>query len=779
MKPAAAGGTRRLEAADGQPVQLVIGGMSCAACAARIEKRLNLLDGVEATVSYATERAYVTRLGSHEPDELITAVRAAGYSAALPAPDVTGAGRESEAATRMLGVRVVTCAPAALTVIVLAMAPSLQFAGWQWVSLALVLPVVIWGGWPLYRAALTGLKHGTTTMDTLVCLGVTASLLWSVEAMLFGGMGAAGMKMGFAAVFGPDSHGTLYLDVAAGVTIAVLAGRYLESRAKRQAGSALTALAQLGAKTAAVLRDGTELRVDVATLACGDEFVTRPGEKIATDGVVVAGTSAVDCSMLTGESAPAETGPGDSVTGGTVNLSGRLMIRATRVGRETELARIIDLVTRAQATKSAAQRLADQVAAVFVPCVITLAVTTLGFWLGTGLPAGFAWSCAFAVLVVACPCAMGLATPAALLAGVGRGARLGILVKGAQALEATRRVEVIVVDKTGTLTTGIMSLQPVTVAPGITETEALALAGAVENASEHPVGQAITRDALARLGTLPPVAGFASVPGSGVQGTVAGQAVTVGTAQFLEANGLTVSRELALAADAAEEAGQTAVLAGWDGQARAVLPVADGLKLGSDVAVSRLRALGLRVVMLTGDSRRPALAVARRLGLPDEDVYAAVRPEGKLERIRELQAAGATVAMVGDGVNDAAALAQADLGIAVGTGTDAAIGAADLTLVSGDPGRIPDAILLARAVLRTIRVNLAWAFGYNIVALPLAALGYLNPLFAGLAMALSSLVVVSNSLRLRRLPAGNSQVTPDPALPQAGPPASVRAASVT
>jgi P-type Cu+ transporter len=779
VKPAVAGGTREPRAADGQPLQLVIVGMSCAACAARIEKRLNLLDGVEATVSYATERAYVTRLGAHEPDELITAVRAAGYSAALPAADATDADRESEAATRLLGLRVVICAPAALTVIVLAMAPSLQFAGWQWVSLALVLPVVIWGGWPLHRAAVTGLKHGSTTMDTLVSLGVTASLLWSVEAMLFGGMGAVGMKMGFAAEFGPASQGTLYLDVAAGVTLAVLAGRYLESRAKRQAGSALTALAQLGAKTVAVLRDGTERRVDVATLVSGDEFVTRPGEKIATDGVVVAGTSAVDCSMLTGESAPAETGAGDSVTGGTVNLSGRLVIRATRVGRETELARIIDLVTRAQATKSAAQRLADRVAGVFVPCVISLAVTTLGFWLGTGLPGEFAWSCAFAVLVVACPCAMGLATPAALLAGVGRGARLGILVKGAQALEATRRVDVIVLDKTGTLTTGIMSLQPVTVAAGTAETEALALAGAVEDASEHPVGQAIARDALARLGALAPVTGFVSVPGSGVRGAVSGRAVTVGTGQFVEQDGLKIPAELAVAADAAEAAGQTAVLAGWDGQARAVLPVADALKPGSDTAVSRLLGLGLRVIMLTGDSRRPALTVARRLGLAEDDVFAGVRPEGKVERIRELQASGSAVAMVGDGVNDAAALAQADLGIAVGTGTDAAIGAADLTLVSGDPRRIADAILLARAVLRTIRVNLAWAFGYNIVALPLAALGYLNPLFAGLAMALSSLVVVSNSLRLRRLPAGSGLAAPAPALPQASAPTSVRPASAT
>jgi P-type Cu+ transporter len=748
-----------------QPLELVISGMSCAACAARIEKRLNALDGVEAAVNYATERAYVARLGGREPAELITAVRAAGYTAALPArgaePDA-----ESAAAARGLAVRVVACAPAALVVIVLAMAPSLQFSGWQWVSLLLTLPVAIWGGWPLHRAALAGLRRGIATMDTLVSLGITASLLWSVQAMLFARAGMTGMKMPFAVTFGPVSQMTLYFDVTAGVTVAVLAGRYLESRAKRQAGSALTALARLGARTVAVLRDGTERREDVAALACGDQFVTRPGEKIATDGVVVAGTSAVDCSLLTGESAPAEVGPGDAVAGGTVNLSGRLMVRATRVGSETELARIVDLVTNAQATKSAAQRLADRVAAVFVPCVISLAVTTLGFWIGTGLPSQFAWSCAFAVLVVACPCAMGLATPTALLAGVGRGAELGVLVKGAQALEATRRVGVIVLDKTGTLTTGVMSLQGLTLAAGTTEEEALGPAGAVEDASEHPVGQAIARDATTRLGALPPVTGFSSVPGAGVRGTVAGRVVTVGTRRFIEESQLTVPAELARAANAAEQAGQTAVLAGWEGRARAVLPVSDALKGGSAEAVARLRGLGLRVVMLTGDARRPALAVARQLGIAEADVFPEVRPEGKLERIRELQAAGAAVAMVGDGVNDAAALTQADLGIAIGTGTDAAIGAADVTLVGGDPRRIADAIVLARAVLRTIRVNLGWAFGYNLVALPVAALGYLNPLFAGLAMAVSSLVVVSNSLRLRHLRAGSGA---PPARPAAGP----------
>jgi P-type Cu+ transporter len=751
-----------------RPVELVIGGMSCAACAARVEKRLNLLDGVDATVSYATERAYVTSLGGHEPAELITAVQAAGYTAALPAagPDAP-ANPDAQAAARLLGWRVAICAPPALVVIAVAMAPSLQFAGWQWVCLALTIPVALWGGWPLHQAAWRGLRHGTATMDTLVSLGITASLVWSIQAMLFGGAGMTGMKMPFAVTFGPVSPGTLYLDVAAGVTVAVLAGRYLESRAKRQAGSAVTALAKLGAGTVAVLRDGTERRTGIAELATGDEFVTRPGEKIATDGVIVAGNSAVDGSLLTGESAPAEVAPGDTVTGGTINLSGRLVVRATRVGRDTELARIIELVTQAQATKSSAQRLADRVAGIFVPCVISLAVTTLGFWLGTGLPGQFPLSCTFAVLVVACPCAMGLATPTALLAGVGRGAQLGILVKGAQALEAARRADVIVLDKTGTLTTGVMAVQPLTLADGTSEAEALRLAGAVEDFSEHPAGQAIARHATARLGALPPVTAFSSVPGAGVRGSVASRAVTVGTRRFLAEHGLTIPAELDRAAEAAEQAAQTAVLAGWDGQARAVLPVADTLKSGSAEAVSRLRALGLRVIMLTGDALAPAQAVARQLGIGPGDVFAGVRPDGKLSRVRQLQAAGDAVAMVGDGVNDAAALAQADLGIAVGTGTDAAIGAADLTLVTGDPQRIADAITLSRAVMRTIRANLAWAFGYNLIALPLAALGYLNPLFAGLAMALSSLVVVSNSLRLRHVAAGTprARTTFPPARP--------------
>jgi Cu+-exporting ATPase len=741
-----------------EPVELAVGGMSCAACAARIEKRLNLLDGVAATVNYATERAYVASTGGRDVTELISAIEAAGYTAAAPEPATSAADPASVAASRLLAWRLAVCAPLAVAVITLAMIPSAQFTGWQWVSLGLALPVAVWGAWPLHRAAWLSLRHATATMDTLVSLGISASLLWSVQAMLLGGAGRLGMRMPFALTFGPVGQATLYLDVTAGVTVSVLTGRYLEARAKRRSGSALTALAQLGAKTVAIVRGGTERREDIAALAAGDLFVTRPGEKIATDGVVVEGSSAVDSAVLTGESVPVQVGPGDAVTGATLNMSGRLLVRATLVGRDTQLGQIIKLVTEAQTSKSATQRLADRVAAVFVPCVISLAVATLGFWVGAGLPGQSAWSAAFAVLVVACPCAMGLATSTALLAGVGRGAELGILIRGAPALESARRIRAVVLDKTGTVTTGVMALREVTVTAGpdekAAEQEALMLAGGVEDASEHPVGQAIARAASAALGTLPTVTGFTSLPGAGVRGTVEGRVVTVGSPQLFVEVSLAVSPELRRAVDQAEESGRTAVLAGWDGQARAVLCVADALKPGSVAGVTRIRELGLRVVLLTGDNRRTALAVAAQLGIPAGDVFSGVRPGGKVGVIRDLQAGGFPVAMAGDGVNDAAALAQADLGMAMGTGTDAAIGAADLTLVGGDPRGIADALLLARATLAVIRANLTWSFGYNIVALPLAALGYLNPLFAGVAMSASSLIVVSNSLRLRRFRAG-------------------------
>jgi P-type Cu+ transporter len=751
------------------PVELVIGGMSCAACAARIEKRLNLLDGVAASVNYATERAYITATGGRDAAELMTAIEAAGYTAALPGP--ASADRPAtESRARTLGWRLAACVPLAAGVVVLAMVPAAQFRGWQWVSLALALPVASWGAWPLHQAAWASLRHASATMDTLVSLGISASFVWSLYALFFGGAGMLGMRMPFPLTFTPAGQQALYLDVAAGVTVSVLTGRYLEARAKDRSGSALTTLAQLGAKTVAVLRGGYEVRTSADALQPGDLFVVRPGEKIATDGVVVEGGSTVDASLLTGESVPAEVGVGDDVTGATVNMSGRLVVRATRVGAQTMLAQLVSLVNQAQTSKTAAQRLADRLAAVFVPCVISLAVVTLGFWIGAGLPSQDAWSAAFAVLVVACPCALGLATSTALLAGVGRGAELGILVRGTQALESARRIDVVVLDKTGTLTSGTMSLDEVIPGPETDERECLLVAGAVEDASEHPIGQAIARAAVARLGGLPAVAGFASLPGAGVTGTAGGREATLGSLLLFDELKLAVPAGLRDAVGRVEDAGRTAVLVGWDGEAQGVLAVADAVKPGGSDAVRRIRRLGVRPVLVTGDNERTARAVAAQLGIPDPDVFARVRPDGKVGVVRELQAAGLRVAMVGDGVNDAAALSQADLGMAIGTGSDVAIGAADLTLVNGDPASIADAVLLSRATLRTIQVNLTWAFGYNVIAIPLAALGYLNPLFAGLAMAASSLVVVSNSLRLRRFRASHpwSRTQPRPVVqPQA------------
>jgi Cu+-exporting ATPase len=737
-------------------VELVVGGMTCGSCAARIERRLNRLDGVVATVNYATGRAYVSRLGGRDPGELIGVIESTGYSAELPAPPE--AAENTDPVVRDLGRRLAVCVPLAAAVIVLAMVPSAQFKGWQWVSLLLAAPVATWGAWPLHRAAWQGLGHAAASMDTLVSVGVAASFGWSLYALLFGGAGTTGMRMSFAFTFGTASGHTLYLEAAAGVTTAVLVGRYLEARARVSSGSALSALASLGAKSVAVLRggpgNGTEQRVPVTELVPGDLFVVRPGEKIATDGTVVAGSSAVDASLVTGESMPSEVGPGDQVTGATVNMSGRLVVRATRVGAGTLLAQITRLVSQAQGTKASAQRLADRIAAVFVPCVIACATATLGFWLGTGLPAAAAWSAAVAVLVVACPCALGLATPTALLAAVGRGAELGILVKSAQALESAGRIRTVVLDKTGTLTTGIMTVQDVITQPGEDKDEALQLVGAVEDASEHPIGQAIARYAAERHGSLssagPPVTAFAALPGAGVQGTVNGRTVTVGSPRLFAELSLIVPESLSEAADAAAQAGRTAVLVGWDGEARAAIVVSDQLKPHAVAAIAQLTALGLRPVLLTGDNARTALAVAAQLGIPAADVSAEVRPDGKVEAIRRLQADGIAVCFVGDGVNDAVALAQADLGMAIGAGTDAAIGAADLTLTGGDPASAAEAIQLARATVAVIRGNLVWASGYNLIAIPLAALGYLNPLFAGIAMSASSLIVVANSLRLKR-----------------------------
>ena len=758
------------------PLELAVGGMTCGACAVRIERRLNRLDGVTATVSYATERAYVVADGGHDVAALVAAVEAAGYTAALVRDD-----EPPEQAAGRAGRRAAVCAPLALATIALAMIPAAQFTGWQWVSLLLAAPAATWGAWPLHQVAWRGLGHGTATMDTLVSLGVTASFGWSVYALLFGGAGAAGMKMPFAFAFGPAGGQMVYFEAAAGVTAAVLAGRWLEARAKDRSGAALATLAALGVRTATVLRDdGREEQVPAAALAVGDLMVVRPGERIPADGVVTGGRSAVDAALVTGEPIPADVGPGQEVTGATVNLTGRLTVRATRVGADTLHAQITRLATEALASKAAAQRIADRIAAVFVPCVVSLAVATLGFWLGAGLPAASAWSAAIAVLVVACPCSLGLATPAALLAALGRGAELGILVKNAQALETAGRIRTLLLDKTGTLTTGTMTVHAVTTAAGIPPDEALTLAGAVEHASAHPVGRAVAAAALARREALPPVTDFTSETGAGVRGTVSGHAVVVGRPDWVTGTaawpgpdgaggsgpgrrgagpdrpregtgtGRTLPGDLAAAVAQAVEAGWTAVVAGWDGEARAVFAVGDTIRPGAGPALARVRRLGLHLVVLTGDHERTARKVADGLGVPPGDVLAGVDPAGKVAAVRRHQEGGGRVAMAGDGVNDAAALAQADLGLALGTGSDAAIGAADLTLISGDPGALADAIELARATLRVIRVNLAWAFGYNLAAVPLAALGYLNPLFAGVAMSASSLIVVGNSLRLRR-----------------------------
>ena len=735
-------------------VDLTIGGMTCASCAARIEKKLNRLDGVTATVNFATEKARVSFPAAVSPADLISVVEQAGYTAALPAPPPEPSGSPVQSAapdeTAGLRQRLLVCLALAVPVVVLATAPALQFRNWQWLSLTLAAPVVVWGAWPFHRAALTNARHRAATMDTLISVGMTAAFLWSVYALFVGDAGRAGMRMSFVLLARGTAASDIYLDVAAGVTVLVLLGRYLEARAKRRSGAALRALASLGAKDAAVLRDGREIRVPAERLVVGDLFVVRPGEKIAADGIVESGSSAVDTSMLTGEPVPAEVTVGDAVTGGCVNASGRLVVRATRVGAGTQLAQITRLVEEAQNGKARVQRLADRVSAVFVPVVIAIAVVTLVAWLAAGQGPGAAFTAAVAVLIIACPCAMGLATPTALLVGTGRGAQLGILIKGPEVLESTRVVDTIVLDKTGTITTGKMSLAGVAAAPGEDPGEVLRLAGAVEDASGHPIAAAIADGARQRFGQdLPAVEAFTSYQGLGISGVADGRAVAVGRAGWLESEwAQSVPAVLAGRAAEAEAAGQTVVFAGWDGQVRGVLIVADTIKPTSAEAIRTLRGMGLRPVLLTGDNERAARAVADAVGI--DEVIAGVLPAGKAAAVKELQAAGRVVAMAGDGVNDAAALAQADLGLAMGTGTDAAIEASDLTLVRGDLRAVPDAILLSRRTLATIKGNLFWAFGYNVLAIPLAALGFLSPLIAGAAMAFSSVFVVTNSLRLRR-----------------------------
>ncbi len=757
-------------------VELAIGGMTCASCAARIEKKLNRLEGVSATVNYATEKAKVTSSGEVTPADLIATVEKTGYTAHLSEPgdvlDRPSAGSRREPASGgeqgVLPLRQRLLISAVLTVPVVAMAmiPALQFTYWQWLSLTLAAPVVVWGAWPFHKAAWTNLRHGAATMDTLISMGTIAALAWSLYALFLGTAGEPGMTHPFElTVARSDGSGNIYLEAAAGVTTFILAGRYFEARSKRRAGAALRALLELGAKEVSVLRGGRDQRIPVDQLAVDDLFVVRPGEKIATDGVITEGSSAVDASMLTGESVPVEVGPGDTVVGATVNAGGRLVVRATRIGADTQLAQMARLVEDAQNGKAEVQRLADRVSGVFVPIVIALAVGTLGFWLGTGGGLAAAFTAAVAVLIIACPCALGLATPTALMVGTGRGAQLGILIKGPEVLENTRRVDTVVLDKTGTVTTGRMTLLDVVVAPGVDREQVLRLAGALEDASEHPIARAIVTGAAAQVGDLPAVEGFTNVEGLGVQGVVDGHAVLVGRATLLAEWSQPLGAELEQARAAAEAQGRTAVAVAWDGAARGVLVVADAIKETSAEAVRQLRDLGLTPVLLTGDNETVARSVATAVGIGE--VIAEVLPADKVDVVRRLQEQGKVVAMVGDGVNDAAAIAQADLGLAMGTGTDVAIEAGDLTLVRGDLRAAADAIRLSRRTLSTIKGNLFWAFAYNVAALPLAAAGLLNPMLAGAAMAFSSVFVVSNSLRLRRFRTANGAapagVHPDPA----------------
>lgn len=724
-------------------IELEITGMTCASCAARIEKKLNKLDGVTATVNYATEKAAVTAPAGYDPRILIGEIEKAGYAAALPRGS-TPDDRELASLRRRLVTAIVLAGP----VIAMAMVPAWDFPHWHWVSLALTTPVVVWCGRPFHAAAWTNLKHGVATMDTLVSLGTLAAFLWSIYALFLGAADQPGMQHDFELTVGRDGAPChVYFEVAAGVTLFVLAGRYFEKRSKRAAGSALRELLTLGAKDVAVLRDGAEIRIPIEHLAVGDEFVVRPGERIATDGIVVAGSSAVDVAMLTGESVPVEVGAGDAVTGATVNVGGRLVVRATGVGDDTQLAQMARLVERAQSGKARAQRLADRVSGVFVPVVIGLAVATLAGWLAAGFSLTTALTAAVAVLIIACPCALGLATPTALLVGTGRAAQLGVLINGPEVLEATRSVDTIVLDKTGTVTTGKMTLVDVIPGQQTDRSTLLRYAGALEDASEHPVARAIARCAVAQLGALPGPTDFTGIDGDGVQGTVDGRAVVVGRERLLTERGMHLDAALSAAKARAEAEGKTAVVVGWDGLARGILVVADTIKPSSAEAVRQFTRLGLTPVLLTGDNAGVAARVADELGIAQ--VIADATPADKVAAVQRLQSEGKVVAMVGDGVNDAAALAAADLGLAMGTGTDVAIQAADLTVVRGDLRAAVDAIRLSRRTLATIKTNLLWAFGYNLAAIPLAALGMLNPMFAGAAMAASSLLVVGNSLRLR------------------------------
>jgi Cu+-exporting ATPase len=748
-------------------VELNVCGMTCASCAACIERKLNRLPGVEATVNFATEKARVSLPTGLTVEDAIATVEATGYGAALPQRSATAPATSGEAGsadrkdhTELVTLRQRLLVSAVLTapVLLLSMVSPWQFDNWQWLSLTLAAPVVVWGAWPFHRAAWVNLRHGAATMDTLISVGVLAAFGWSLYALFFAGAGEPGMRMMFDLLpaRGGNAH-EIYLEVASAVTVFVLAGRFFEARAKRRSGDALLALLELGVKDVAVARDGREERIPVDQLVVGDLFVVRPGEKLATDGEVTEGTSAVDASMLTGEPVPVEVGPGDQVVGATVNAGGRLVVRATRVGADTQLAQMSRLVEEAQSGKAPVQRLADRVSAVFVPIVIGLAAATLGIWLGVGASPEAAFAAAVAVLIIACPCALGLATPTALLVGTGRGAQIGALIRGPQVLESTRKVDTVVLDKTGTVTTGRMQLVQVTPMVGQDTDELLILAGSLEEASEHPIAQAIAAGARERLGrAMSPVDDFASAQGLGVQAVVNGRAVVAGRPSWLAGEwALHLDEQLNVARDDAESAGRTCIAVGWDGAVRGLVMVADAVKPTSAQAVVELKALGLRPVLLTGDNERAAQTVANEIGV--DEVVAQVLPQDKVDVVRRLQRSGRVVAMVGDGVNDAAALAQADLGIAMGTGSDVAIQASDLTLVRGDLRGAVDAIRLSRRTLATIKGNLFWAFAYNVAAVPMAMAGLLSPLIAGAAMAFSSVFVVSNSLRLRRFRAVSTE----------------------
>ncbi|CAB4694779.1 unannotated protein [freshwater metagenome] len=728
-------------------VQLHITGMTCASCAAHVEKALNQIDGVDALVNYATERATIYSLNELDESQLIQAVVQTGYSAeslqALPQNQQQQEQQQQQQLTAPRN-RLLACSVLTVPVVAMAMIPALQVTNWQWWSLALATPVVFWGAYPFHRATWMNLRHGKATMDTLISIGTLSAYFWSLYELLANQAGVTGMD----GMTGMTGMPEVYFEVATAVTVFLLAGRYFEARAKQRSGAALRALADLGARDVAVLRNGEELRIPIEELQVGEQFVVRPGEKLSTDGIVVEGRSAIDMSLLTGESIPVEVGPGDSVTGATLNAGGRLIVEATSVGSDTALAQISKLVEQAQSGKAPVQRLADRVAGVFVPVVLLIAVLTLAYWLLTGAGAETAFSAAVAVLIIACPCALGLATPTALLVGTGRGAQLGILIKGPEILESTRQIDTIVLDKTGTITSAKMVLLQVVAADSTDSDQVLRLIGALEAASEHPVGRAITSAALGKTGALLEVTEFWSEQGKGVTGQVDGQQVFAGTQALMAENAIELSAELIAAQDAAELLGRTAVLAAWGGVVRAVLVIGDTPRPSSSEAISRLQELGLVPVLLTGDNATAAQTVADQVGITQ--VISRVLPEQKFEKIKELQEQGKVVAMVGDGVNDAAALAQADLGIAMGSGTDVAIAASDLTLVRSDLNAVADALQLSRRTLRTIKVNLFWAFGYNVAAIPLAAAGLLDPMIAGAAMVLSSVFVLSNSLRLRR-----------------------------